>query len=140
MCSVQSKTTTQCLSQTPHVTSIHPLFGPRTPRDKRYSILTHSCGSETEKVFLAIWGLCSNIRENGPDGKPITPETHDIMMAKTHVAAILAAKQLKVFVDRAADIPDELIPNSFRLMRQFVQTMEDTPAGTVSSILSNPYA
>ena len=60
-------------------------------------------------------------------------------MAKTHVAAVLAAKQMKVFVERASDIPDEYIPNSFRLMREFVRTLDDMPPGTIESIMANPY-
>jgi len=60
-------------------------------------------------------------------------------MAKTHVAAVVAARQMKVFVDRASDIPDEYIPNSFRLMRDFVNTLDDMPHGTMESILANPY-
>ena len=60
-------------------------------------------------------------------------------MAKTHVAAVLAAKQMKVFVERAEDIPDEFLPNSFRLMRDFVKTLDDMPQGTIESIMANPY-
>ena len=60
-------------------------------------------------------------------------------MAKTHAAAVLAAKQAKHFVDAAADIPDELIPNSFRLLSEFVKTLDDMPAGTIESIMANPY-
>lgn len=60
-------------------------------------------------------------------------------MAKTHVAPVVAARQMKVFVNRASDIPDEYIPNSFRLMRDFVNTLDDMPHGTMESILANPY-
>jgi len=60
-------------------------------------------------------------------------------MAKTHVAAVLAAKQMKVFVERAEDVPDEYVPNSFRLMREFVRTLDDMPPGTIESIMANPY-
>lgn len=34
---------------------------------------------------------------------------------------------------------DKLMANSFKLLRKFVETLEDMPAGTVESILSNPY-
>jgi hypothetical protein len=60
-------------------------------------------------------------------------------MAKTHLAAVMAAKQLQIYVDRAKDIPDFLLPNSFRLMKQFVQTLDDMPPGTIESIMANPY-
>ena len=46
---------------------------------------------------------------------------------------------MRVFVERADDIPDELIPNSFRLMRDFVRTLDDMPQGTIESIMANPY-
>lgn len=35
--------------------------------------------------------------------------------------------------------PDEFIPNSFRLLREFVMTMDDMPVGTMESILANRY-
>jgi len=60
-------------------------------------------------------------------------------MAKTHLAAVIAAEQAKIFIDRAKDIPDECIPNSFRLLRNFVRTLEDMPKGTLESIKANPY-
>jgi hypothetical protein len=60
-------------------------------------------------------------------------------MSKTHLAAVMAAKQLQIYVERAKDIPDELIPNSFRLMREFVKTLDDMPQGTIESIMANPY-
>ena len=41
VCSVQKPSTDTLLKYTKKVTSIHPLFGPRTPENKRNSILTH---------------------------------------------------------------------------------------------------
>ena len=64
----------------------------------------------------------------------------NIIVAIALVAWIaLVGFVVKVFVDRASDIPDELIPNSFRLMRDFVRTLEDMPPGTIESIMANPY-
>lgn len=148
VCSVQKPSTEICLRHSECVTSIHPLFGRRTPESKRNSILTYKyttdndtwlSQSDTETEFLKSFSNISSIMEKDMNGKLFTPDTHDILMAKTHVAALLAAKQLKVYVDRAKDIPDNLIPNSFRLLREFVQTLDDMPAGTVESILANPY-
>lgn len=138
VCSVQKPSTDILRKYTPVVTSIHPLFGPRTPADKRHSILTHKCGFDSEAEFLCGFEKISSVRQVWND-VPITPEIHDQLMARTHLAAVIAAKQLKPFVERAQDVPDELIPNSFRLMRQFVQTMEDMPPGTMASIWANPY-
>jgi prephenate dehydrogenase len=135
VCSVQKPTTDILLKHTDRVTSIHPLFGKRTPADKRNSILTYTFDRDNgiEAEFLSKFGKISNVHAG------FTPESHDILMAKTHASALMAAKQLQVFTDRVKDVPDYLIPNSFRLMREFVKTLEDMPAGTVESILTNPY-
>jgi len=60
-------------------------------------------------------------------------------MARTHKAAVKAALEMQKYVDAAADVSDEMIPNSFRLLREFVKTLQDMPAGTMESILANPY-
>ena len=151
VCSIQKPTTDALLKYTDRVTSIHPLFGRRTPADKRNSILTHRCKvyddtwyqDHTEAEFLKMFAKVSNIYDSitGIGGTEVkyTPETHDLLMAKTHASALMAAKQLKVFTDRVSGVPDHLIPNSFRQMREFVRTLDDMPAGTVESIMANPY-
>jgi len=143
VCSVQEPTTNILLKHTERVTSIHPLFGKRTPADKRNSILTYTFDRDNdtwfsndngiEAWFLAKFAKVSDIHTG------YTPASHDILMAKTHASALMAAKQLQVFTDRVKDVPDCLIPNSFRLMREFVKTLEDMPVGTIESILTNPY-
>ena len=148
VCSVQKPSTDIILKYSPCVTSIHPLFGARTPVENRNAILTRAFSSgqddssqfaENERQFLTGFARISRIAASDPSGAAFTPDTHDRLMAKTHVAAVLAAKQMKVFVDRASDIPDEYIPNSFRLMREFVRTLDDMPPGTIESIMANPY-
>jgi prephenate dehydrogenase len=148
VCSVQKPSTDILLGFTDRVTSIHPLFGKRTPANKRNSILTHSytaCNDtwlsedRVESEFLSLFSSISTIHSNDWKGKPFTPDTHDALMSKTHLAAVMAAKQLQIYVERAKDIPDELIPNSFRLMREFVKTLDDMPQGTIESIMANPY-
>jgi prephenate dehydrogenase len=150
VCSIQKPTTDALLKYTDNVTSIHPLFGKRTPADKRNSILTlapyqvsvendtWSMGNPEHNEFMEVWKKVSTVSSE-MNGIPFTPEMHDILMAKTHGAAVMAAKQLKVFTDRVKDLPDEFIPNSFRLMRDFVKTLDDMPQGTIESILANPY-
>lgn len=146
VCSVQKPSTDICLKHSDRVTSVHPLFGRRTPAEKRNCILTYSFNSHmvdtdtwwsppvnVESEFLKILGIVSVVWQN------FTPESHDILMAKTHASAVMGAQQLKVLVDRVKDVPDHLLPNSFRLMRQFVQTLEDMPQGTIDSIMANPY-
>ena len=148
VCSVQKPSTDILLKHTLAVTSIHPLFGRQTPTDKRNSIVTRTFSkdkdaqepfAENESEFLDRFSQISKLAVVDPSGDTFTPDSHDRLMAKTHVAAVLAAKQMKVFIDRANDIPDEYIPNSFRLMREFVKTLDDMPAGTIESIMANPY-
>ena len=129
---------------TDSITGIHPLFGARTPVEGRNAIVTRRMGEdarfgENERAFLEGFAKVSSLMYKDPKGEDFTPDSHDRLMARTHVAAVLAAKQMKVFVDRAEDIPDELIPNSFRLMRDFVRTLDDMPQGTIESIMANPY-
>lgn len=149
VCSVQKPSTDICLRHSDRVTSIHPLFGRRTPVDKRNSILTYKFSmdndtwfsqSSIESDFLNTFEKVSNITQlDVENNKNFNPESHDRLMAKTHLAAVMAAKQLKVFTDRVKDVPDFLIPNSFRLMRDFVKTLDDMPKGTIESIMANPY-
>lgn len=144
VCSVQQPSTEHLLRYTDAVTCLHPLFGSRTPVEGRNTIVTRKIGegsnfSENEREFLDGFAKVSSMMYEDHKGEPFTPDSHDRLMARTHVAAVLAAKQMKVFVDRAEDIPDELIPNSFRLMRDFVRTLDDMPQGTIESIMANPY-
>ena len=139
VCSVQEPSMQAIFQFTSNVTGLHPLFGARTPADRRHAIVTHTIASDAERGLLERFARVCTLHYNDPEGEPFTPASHDKLMARTHAAAVLAAAQLKHFVDGARDVPDEFIPNSFRLMRDFVKTLEDTPAGTVESIMSNPY-
>ena len=112
VCSVQKPSTDVCIKYSDRVTSIHPLFGRRTPSDKRNSILTHvgvnndtwDSGLDCQFEFLKIFGEVSKIIDTDNEGKKFTPESHDQLMAKTHVAAVMATKQLEVFVNRVKDV------------------------------------
>ena len=144
VCSVQKPSLEMILKHTANVTGMHPLFGKRTPADKRNAILTYTIADDSpfadaEREFLDGFAKVSKIVRTDHNGEVFTPDSHDRLMAKTHVAAVLAAKQMKVFVERADDIPDEFLPNSFRLMRDFVKTLDDMPPGTIESIMANPY-
>jgi len=144
VCSVQKPSNDMVMKHTPNVTGIHPLFGQRTPAERRTSIVTHELSLDspfaaTQNDFLEGFSKISKLVRIDHKGEPFTPDSHDKLMAKTHVAAVLAAKQMKVFVERAEDIPDEFLPNSFRLMRDFVRTLDDMPPGTIESIMANPY-
>lgn len=144
VCSVQKPSMEMALKHSANVTGLHPLFGQRTPEDRRNSIVTRelpadSPFAEREREFLVGFSKVSKLIRSDHSGNLFTPDSHDQLMAKTHVAAVLAAKQMKVFVERADGIPDEFLPNSFRLMRDFVKTLDDMPQGTIESIMANPY-
>jgi prephenate dehydrogenase len=144
VCSVQKPSMEMVLRYTPNVTGLHPLFGRRTPEDRRNAIVTRELPKDSpfaaaEKELFDGFSLISKLMRIDHTGESFTPDSHDKLMAKTHVAAVLAAKQMKVFVERADGIPDELLPNSFRLMRDFVKTLDDMPQGTIESIMANPY-
>jgi prephenate dehydrogenase len=132
VCSVQLPSNDIICRSTTHFTGLHPLFGPRTPEDKRSSILTHTCKCSLEEEFLPLWEKISKIIKMGPS-------LHDYSMLHTHVVALKVAEFAKPLIKDAEGIADDLIPHSFRLLRQFVQTLEDMPEGTVNSIKANPY-
>lgn len=145
VCSVQELSTNILLKYTDKVTSIHPLFGRRTPDIRRNSIFTRSIISnraddtwffgdkeKEEQIFLERFGTFSKIFN-------MSPQEHDKLMAKTHATALLLAQQAKVFTDRVKDINQDYLPNSFRMFQDFVKTLEDMPQGTRDSILANTY-
>ena len=148
ICSVQKPSMDILLKYTDKVTGIHPLFGRRTPEFYRNSILTYSCTKnndtwfnfELENEFLNKFCNVSDVLKQDAEAKDFTPESHDILMAKTHLQAITAAQQCKILTDRAKDIPDVFLPHSFRKLKEFVQSINDCPQGTLESILANPYA
>ncbi len=135
VCSVQMPSTEILLKHTKKVTGLHPLFGARTPPSERHTILTHCCGCIEEDVFIAQFRSAT-----GAEYTKMEASAHDIMMNRTHVPALSVALSLVPIIAAAAYIPDHLVPNSFKLLRKFVKTMEDMPAGTVESILANPYS
>ena len=150
VCSVQKPSMDILLKYTDQVTGIHPLFGSRTPENKRNSILTYSCINDNDtwqsggievdflNKFKKVSKIIDSFSGNATHIK-LNPEYHDILMRKTHVNALIGAKQLQTYIEVAKDIPDELIPHSFRLMREFVKTLDDMPKGTIESIMANPY-
>lgn len=143
VCSVQAPTTTICLENTNKVTSIHPLFGARTPIEHRHSILTYSSFNEYDAQqmdFLTEFSLVSRIYTIDNLGEDITPESHDRLMAATHLATLGVLEKIQPIVSAASMIPDHLIPHSFRLVRQLSKTLRDMPVGTLESIKANPYA
>src|SRR5438046_8216212 len=73
VCSVQKPSTETVLRYTQDVTSIHPLFGRRTPAEKRNSILTNRVPNDSrfaagEREFLEMFSQVSTIKRTDPNG------------------------------------------------------------------------
>lgn len=131
VCSVQSEANEIISRHTNSYLGIHPLFGARSPAENRNSIVTKSVGFWPER-FVHHFEKVSHIHY-------MSDVEHDKLMAKTHGASVELAKQAKEVLDKVGEIPDHLVPNSFKLLREFVKTLDDMPKGTLESILSNPY-
>ena len=138
VCSVQRDSNVICLRHSEHVTGIHPLFGPRSGKSGRVSVLTHSC-SQTELISELFQKMGVEICTALPDGRLIDGELHDRMMAATHFAGMQMAENMKEIVDAAAWVPDKFIPPSFQRIRDFMIQCQDFSPGTASSIMANPY-
>jgi len=135
VCSVQSSTNETCLSITPNVTGIHPLFGPNT-MDARNAIVT----LKTSDVSDFVIDCFQKIMQNGtitemPDGG----KEHDEVMAKTHVQVVKLQKIITQIIEETAELNDEVCPNSFLKLREFAKTFSDMPKGTLESIMGNPF-
>ena len=131
VCSVQSEANRIIQKYSEDTIGIHPLFGARSPAENRNSILTHFKGENSKEFFRLFLKIsqCHHMDE----------EYHDKLMAKTHGVSLEFAKKAKAAVDSVKDVPDIFVPNSFKLLRKFVRTLDDMPEGTLESILSNPY-
>jgi prephenate dehydrogenase len=133
VCSVQSEANDILDKHSDSIVGIHPLFGARTPKDADLnSILTRRTGSVTSLEVVGLFSMISDIHTMSAD-------EHDRLMAKTHGASVKFAVAAKTVIDEVGVVPDHMVPNSFKLLKKFVKTLEDMPQGTMESILSNPY-
>lgn len=139
VCSVQHASNIICLEHSEHVTGIHPLFGPRSPKDNRVSVLTHTC-SKSDAIIQLFEKLGSEVCDKLPTGEDIDGELHDRMMAATHLAGLRQLENLKAIVEKSAWVPKKFIPTSFQRLQNFVEQSGDFSPGTLSSIESNPFA
>jgi prephenate dehydrogenase len=130
ICSVQEQSNKTLLKHSSNVTGLHPLWGVSTPASRRNAIITHESGSDEEKELLAIFSKISGLSR-------MDAVTHDDYMRRTHLAAVRIAVKIRTIVEEAKDIPNEMIPYSFSLLREFDSIMENMSAGTIESILSN---
>lgn len=136
VCSVQEETNIFCTKHTKNVTGIHPMFGPRSPKEGRTSLLTMS--SENSSKVIDVFSKMSDVIDN-IDGVQITGEMHDKMMAKTHKKVVEISDHILKLVDEAKDIPDNCLPTSFKRLKQMAEQFLDMPSGTRSSILANKF-
>lgn len=139
VCSVQHASNKMCLEFSENVTGIHPLFGPRSPKDSRVSLLTQRCKKSKEVIEL-FEELGSEVCDKLPTGEVIDGELHDRMMAATHLAGLRQLEHLKEIVEKSAWVPKKYIPTSFQRLQNFVEQSGDFSPGTLSSIESNPFA
>ena len=138
VCSVQEFSNNICIQNSHRVTGIHPMFGPRSPKKNRTSVVTHVC-DDSEVVIDLFRSIGSDIVTHLEDGKVIDGALHDQMMALTHGATVQIADQLKPIVEKASWVPEECLPSSFKRMKDVVEQLGDMSPGTLESIRSNPY-
>lgn len=146
VCSVQEDTTNICLVYSDLVTSIHPMFGPRSPSEGRSCIVTRAitdsiskhANKEVQDIVDLFAKICSTMVFE-VNGKTITPKMHDEMMAKTHLKVVEISDYILQLVDQASDVPEECLPTSFKRLKAMAEQFLDMPGGTKESILSNKY-
>lgn len=132
VCSVQVPSTKICLKYSNRVTSIHPMFGARTPfTTPKISIITHETPGHSILAYRIFMSL--------GDVKMTDPVTHDLNMAKTHLQVVLLHDKIKNIMELAEGVPDYFLTPSFRRLKEFSDQYLDMPAGTKSSVLANPF-
>jgi prephenate dehydrogenase len=135
VCSVQEKTNAACLRSSAQVTGLHPMFGPRSPREGRTCIVTQTCVKSAEVIALFEKIGCEIVREAA--GKAIDGRVHDEMMRRTHLPVLAFGELAALIVEQAAGIPDNCLPTSFKRLKALAEQMKDMSPGTVESIRSN---
>ncbi len=137
VCSTQFQSMAHCLRFSDDVTGLHPLFGPNSPEHDRTAILTRECNYS--------WPIIKCFAELGVEiisehkGDRLTAELHDEIMYLTHFKGVQFIKQAKSLIDDASWIPENLMPTSFKKIKQLYETMTDMPEGTISSIEANKF-
>lgn len=135
VCSVQNATNAACLRYSKHVTGIHPMFGPNSPRTGRTCIVTYT-SEGSDKIVELFARFCGEIVTEA-NGKVISGKMHDQMMRKTHLPVLMFGELAALIVEQAADIPDNCLPTSFKRLKALADQMKDMSPGTVESIRSN---
>lgn len=138
VCSIQDSTTVELIeSGAKHFTSIHPMFGPRSPREGRTCILTKATENSAQVIEL-FSKICDKIVTEA-NGTIITPSLHDLMMSKTQLEVVKISDHILRIVEQARDIPDDCLPTSFKRLREMATQFLDMPPGTKSSIIANQF-
>jgi len=135
VCSVQRRSNEICLTHSDHVTGIHPMFGPNSPKEGRTCIVTHST-RDSSKV-IELFRMISNEIVTHANGVLIDGAKHDDMMRKTHLPVLLFGEMAALIVEQAGDVPDNCLPTSFKRLKALAVQMRDMSPGTVESIRSN---
>ena len=137
VCSTQAKTNWICQKHSANVTGIHLLFGPRSPRQHRSSIVTAKCDESKDIIELFRRIMDEHVIELlGGNGME-----HDEMMAKMHIPVVKLQAQIKEIIADAGTLCEyeRYMPTSFKRLVEFSNTFGDMPEGTLSSILDNPF-
>ena len=135
VCSVQSKTNDVCLENSKYVTGMHPMFGPKSPREGRTCIVTATCDKSSEIISLFEKIGCEIVTHMG--ATEINGKIHDEIMRRTHLPVLAFGELAALIVEHAADIPDNCLPTSFKKLKALAEQMKDMSPGTVESIRSN---
>lgn len=135
VCSVQEKTNDTCSRHSCFVTGFHPLFGKNSPEHGRTCIVTRTCAYTAEIIELFEKINCQMVYSF--NGEKINGEIHDRLMRKVHLPVLEFGEWALTIVEQAKDIPDNLMPPSFKKLRDFAYQIKDIGEGTKESIKSN---
>lgn len=139
VCSIQEMTHQICCRYSERVTSLHPLFGPNSPKGSYITLRTAATGHHSYALVEQVFKPVCKVLDSFPDGKAITPKRHDKLMAETHGLTLFFLEKIKPLLKNTKGISNEYFPASFVKIKEFLEQMEDMSEGTTASIKANPY-
>lgn len=139
VCSIQENTHQICCRYSEKVTSLHPLFGPNSPKESYITLLTSTSGEHSSVLVNQVFKPICKVLNTFPDGTAVTPKNHDELMAKTHGLTLFFLEKIKPLLEDINGIDNEYFPASFVKIKEFLEQMQDMSDGTTASIKANPY-
>lgn len=131
VCSVQEETNKFCLAYSKRVTGIHPMFGPRSPKEGRTCVITETCNESP--VIISLF------EKIGASMYYTSAEQHDCWMGMTHKQVIRIAELVQGIVENARGVPDACLPTSFKKLKEMSEQFLDMSPGTLASIKANKF-